>query len=183
MMKKVDQTITVDDTVENLQICKKYCGACPTCKGSRLSESPPNALFCARGKSSVSPKVKTIKCFCPACEVFMKNKLIIGYFCAQWWSSGLIFFRLPVQGISTWHEMIDTLFYKITSPFKNSPLRMRKLKKKVSHQEPAQSCRNSGGGELCDNLFCPELGPDLLEKVFSNLTWPHEIRVDFWRDP
>jgi hypothetical protein len=82
-MKTLDKTERVDDTAENLQICKKYCGACPTCKGSRLSKSPPNALFCARGKSSVSPKVKTIKCFCPACELFTKNKLIIGYFCAK----------------------------------------------------------------------------------------------------
>ncbi|HWS21129.1 MAG TPA: DUF2769 domain-containing protein [Methanoregula sp.] len=82
-MKTPETTKTVEDTVENLQICKKYCGACPTYKGNSLSESLPNALFCARGKSSVSPKVKTIKCFCPACEVFTKNKLIIGYFCAQ----------------------------------------------------------------------------------------------------
>jgi hypothetical protein len=82
-MKTLDKTERVDDTAEYLKICKKYCGACPTFKGSRLSESPPNALFCARGKSSVSSKVKTIKCFCPACEVFTKNKLIIGYFCAK----------------------------------------------------------------------------------------------------
>jgi hypothetical protein len=82
-MKTPDTTKTVEDTVENLQICKKYCGACPTFKGSRLSESPPNTLFCARGKSSVSSPVKTINCFCPACEVFTKNKLIVGYFCAR----------------------------------------------------------------------------------------------------
>ena len=33
------------------------------------------------------------------------------------------------------------------------------------------------------NLFCLELLPDLLGKVFSSLFWMHEIRVDFWRDP
>ena len=82
-MKTLDQTKKVEDTVENLQICKKYCGSCPTFKGNRLSESPPNALFCARGKSSVRSKVKTTGCYCPACEIFTKNKLIVGYFCAK----------------------------------------------------------------------------------------------------
>jgi hypothetical protein len=28
-MKTVEDTKTVDNTVENLKICKKYCGACP----------------------------------------------------------------------------------------------------------------------------------------------------------
>jgi len=59
-MKTLDETITVDDTVENPQICKKDCGSCPTCKAGRLSESSPHALFCARGKSSGLSKVKTI---------------------------------------------------------------------------------------------------------------------------
>lgn len=74
---------TVDDTIENLKICKKYCGSCPTFKGCKLSESPPNALFCARGKSSIPSKVKTISCYCPACEIFTKYELIVGYFCAN----------------------------------------------------------------------------------------------------
>jgi hypothetical protein len=82
-MRKVDIVKKVDDTAENLEICKKYCGSCPTFKGSRLSESPPNALFCARGKSSDSSKVKTISCFCPACELFTKYELIIGHFCTK----------------------------------------------------------------------------------------------------
>jgi hypothetical protein len=82
-MKTMDDTKTVDDTVETLEICKKYCGACPTFKGNKLSESPPNALFCARGKSSIPSKVKTISCYCPACEIFTKYKLVIGYFCTK----------------------------------------------------------------------------------------------------
>jgi len=81
-MKTMDDAKTVDDTRENLEICK-YCGSCPTCKGNKLSGSPPNALFCARGKSSVPSKVKTISCYCPACEIFTKYELIVGYFCAQ----------------------------------------------------------------------------------------------------
>jgi len=82
-MKTPDETITVNDTVENLQICKKYCGSCPTFRAGNLSASPPGALFCARGKSSGPSEVKTINCYCPACEVFTKHKLIIGYFCAR----------------------------------------------------------------------------------------------------
>jgi len=82
-MKTLDETQTVDDIEENLEICKKYCGSCPTYKGNQLSESPPHALFCARGKSAVSSKVNTISCYCPACEIFEKYKLIIGYFCTK----------------------------------------------------------------------------------------------------
>jgi len=86
-MKTLDQTKKVEDTVENLQICKKYCGSCPTFKGNRLSESPPNALFCARGKSTfptqVKQEIKKINCYCPACEIFTKCGLTIGYFCAK----------------------------------------------------------------------------------------------------
>lgn len=43
-------------------------------------------------------------------------------------------------------------------------------------------CGNLWKRGLCDNLFCPEPGPDLIGKVFSNLVRPHEIRVDFGRD-
>ncbi|WAC05903.1 MAG: DUF2769 domain-containing protein [Methanoregula sp.] len=74
---------TVDDTIGNQEICKKYCGACPTFKGNRLSDTLPNALFCARGKSSAPSNVKTISCYCPACEVFTKYKLNVGYFCVN----------------------------------------------------------------------------------------------------
>jgi hypothetical protein len=49
-MKTLDETITVDDTVENLQICKKYCGSCPTSRAGNLSASPPDALFLRPGK-------------------------------------------------------------------------------------------------------------------------------------
>jgi hypothetical protein len=37
------------------------------------------------------------------------------------------------------------------------------------NQEPELSRGNLWGWELYDNLFCRELGPDLLGKVFSNL--------------
>jgi hypothetical protein len=80
-MKKMDTTGTVDDTEENLEICKKYCGSCPTYRSNNLSESPPHALFCARGTSSISSQVRPVNCYCPACEIFTKCGLKIGYFC------------------------------------------------------------------------------------------------------
>ncbi len=73
----------VDDTEENEEICRKYCGACPTYKRNFLERYPPDALFCARGVSSADPKVKAMGCFCPACELFAKHGLVIGYFCAK----------------------------------------------------------------------------------------------------
>ena len=74
---------TVDDTAGNAEICKKYCGACPTFRNNQLADSAPHELFCARGKSSVAGTIKTSSCYCPACEVFSKYKLVIGYFCAK----------------------------------------------------------------------------------------------------
>lgn len=73
----------VDDTRGNQEICSRYCGACPTFKGNRLGDVLPHALFCARGTSSALPKVKTMGCFCPACDLFTKHELVIGYFCAK----------------------------------------------------------------------------------------------------
>ena len=82
-MKTMANLITVDDTEENEEICKKYCGSCPTFKRNNLAQSPPHLLFCARGKTSNPSNVKTVNCYCPACEVFTKNKLAIGYFCTK----------------------------------------------------------------------------------------------------
>jgi len=88
-MKTLDTTKNVEDTPENFEICKKYCGSCPTYKSNKLSAYPPNALFCARGKSTVPSQVKQeikkINCYCPACEIFIKCGLTIGYFCAKHW--------------------------------------------------------------------------------------------------
>ncbi len=72
----------VDDTIENQKICRQYCGICPTFRGNKLGEVPPHELFCGRGTSSAQSKVKTMGCFCPACELFTRHGLIIGYFCA-----------------------------------------------------------------------------------------------------
>jgi Protein of unknown function (DUF2769) len=73
----------VDDTIGNEGICKRFCGSCPTFKKNQLGNSPPHYLFCARGKSSVADTTKTVGCYCPACEIFTKYKLVIGYFCTK----------------------------------------------------------------------------------------------------
>ena len=73
-------TVAVEDTEENRQICMKYCGACPTYRKNSLGQHQPDSLFCARGISNV-PQVKEDRCFCPACEIFDKNNLVIGHFC------------------------------------------------------------------------------------------------------
>ena len=44
----------IPDTQENLEICKRFCGPCPTFKPSELNKIPPNALFSARGQSEKS---------------------------------------------------------------------------------------------------------------------------------
>jgi hypothetical protein len=66
----------VPDTTENLEICKQFCGPCPTFKPNDLNRVKPNALFCARG-ASAKPKnqIKDKECFCPGCGVFKKYQL------------------------------------------------------------------------------------------------------------
>lgn len=73
----------VEDTEGNAEICRKYCGACPTYKRNFLSRNQPDSLFCARGVSSSPSRVRTMGCFCPACELFAQHGLVIGYFCAK----------------------------------------------------------------------------------------------------
>jgi ribosomal protein L44E len=76
---KSDESI-VEDTEENRQICRKYCGACPTYKHNSLEKSGPDSLFCARGISA-APDQKELNCYCPACELYTKHSLVIGHFC------------------------------------------------------------------------------------------------------
>ena len=73
----------VEGSVENEGVCGKYCGACPTYKRNLLSRYQPAGLFCVHGTSPAPSKIKTMGCFCPACELFTEHGLIIGYFCAK----------------------------------------------------------------------------------------------------
>jgi hypothetical protein len=75
--------VKVDDNAENMEICKKFCGTCPTFKANQLNEAPPHVLFCARGKSEKASTVKMTGCNCPACGVFKKYNLAGGYFCTK----------------------------------------------------------------------------------------------------
>jgi hypothetical protein len=82
-MRTLDKIKTVEDTEENAMICAKYCGSCPTFKRNNLANSPPGGLFCARGKSSRAQDAKPVTCYCPACELFTRHELAIGYFCTK----------------------------------------------------------------------------------------------------
>lgn len=73
-------TSIVEDTEENRQICRKYCGACPTYKHNELGKHEPALLFCACGRST-APSQKELNCYCPACEIYAKHSLVIGHFC------------------------------------------------------------------------------------------------------
>jgi Protein of unknown function (DUF2769) len=73
---------TVEDTEENRQICRKYCGVCPTYRHNALERFQPDSLFCARGTSS-DPQKKELGCYCPACELFTQHSLVIGHFCSR----------------------------------------------------------------------------------------------------
>ena len=66
----------VEDIPENVDICLKYCGSCPTYPGV-LGES----LFCARGKSS-APKQKQ-GCNCPQCDVQKKYGCTGMFYCIE----------------------------------------------------------------------------------------------------
>ncbi len=74
---------SVDATDDNHATCRKYCGACPTYKRNILARYKPESLYCAHGTAQAPSKVKTMGCFCPACELFAEHGLVIGYFCAK----------------------------------------------------------------------------------------------------
>jgi hypothetical protein len=73
----------VEDNETNREICRKYCGNCPTFKNNNLKEYPPYELFCAGGRSTIAEKTKTTACYCPACEIFTHDHLVIGHFCTK----------------------------------------------------------------------------------------------------
>ena len=73
----------VDDNAENMAICRRFCGTCPTFQENRLMDSPPNALFCARGKSERTEAIANRGCNCPDCDVFKNYGLSGGFFCVR----------------------------------------------------------------------------------------------------
>jgi len=70
----------VEDTPENVAICKQFCGQCPTMKENMLVKHPPMMLFCSRGKSE-KPDVVEKACTCFGCGVFLEHELEGAWFC------------------------------------------------------------------------------------------------------
>ncbi|MHA2123093.1 MAG: DUF2769 domain-containing protein [Promethearchaeota archaeon] len=72
----------VPDTPENMEVCKRFCGPCPTFKPNELQKVKPHALFCARGKSE-KPKdqIDNKGCNCLDCGIFEKYGLKGGWYC------------------------------------------------------------------------------------------------------
>jgi hypothetical protein len=60
---------------ENMDICKDFCGSCPSHPGT------DEWLFCANHKSE--KKIYRNSCLCPACQVYMDNDLEDEYFCDE----------------------------------------------------------------------------------------------------
>lgn len=73
----------IDDNAMNLSVCRKYCGTCPTYKLHNLHAHPPQALFCARGKSAVAATLSHQACNCFECDIFKKTGMHFGYYCKQ----------------------------------------------------------------------------------------------------
>lgn len=72
----------VPNDQEHLNICKQYCGPCPSFKPNNLMKLPPNALFCARGPSSKpAGEIKMNGCNCGKCPIVAKYNLQGRYFC------------------------------------------------------------------------------------------------------
>ncbi|MCW4038696.1 MAG: DUF2769 domain-containing protein [Candidatus Bathyarchaeota archaeon] len=72
----------VPDTPENMEICKRFCGPCPTFKPNELMNFRPHALFCARGKSEKpTDQIENKGCNCPTCDVLKNYGLVGGWFC------------------------------------------------------------------------------------------------------
>ncbi len=73
---------TVPDTPENMEVCKRFCGPCPTFKPNELNKFEPHALFCARGKSEKpTDQIVNKGCYCPDCGILLKYGLEGGWFC------------------------------------------------------------------------------------------------------
>jgi hypothetical protein len=72
----------VEDNKENMEICKQFCGPCPSFKPNNLNEIEPHALFCVRGASEKpNNEIDDNGCNCFNCGVFKKHDLEGGYFC------------------------------------------------------------------------------------------------------
>jgi hypothetical protein len=67
------EAMPVEDSVDNENICKNYCGSCPSYPKSG------EWFFCARKKSAKSAEREG--CLCPGCDVYEKYNLSSMYYC------------------------------------------------------------------------------------------------------
>ena len=81
MKTPVEDTHKVEDTEENLEKC--ICKMCPTFKQNKLADYPPDALFCARGRSTIPSTIKSTNCYCLGCDIFIKKGLVITHLCVH----------------------------------------------------------------------------------------------------
>lgn len=65
----------VENSNDNENICRNFCGSCPSFPGTG------EFLFCARGKRR-SPQ-KEMGCNCGICDVWNKNGLKDFYYCIK----------------------------------------------------------------------------------------------------
>ncbi len=62
---------------ENIAVCRRFCGTCPTHDECREEE----LLFCSGGESEFQEVVTQRGCNCPECDVWMEYGLSSMYFC------------------------------------------------------------------------------------------------------
>ena len=79
VVEKEQKSRIVPRTDENIAICRKFCGICPTHDSCEAGEF----LFCASGASSKKDNVVQRGCYCPDCDVWENYSLSQMYFCIQ----------------------------------------------------------------------------------------------------
>jgi hypothetical protein len=72
----------VPDDEASMNVCRQFCGPCPSFKPNKLNEFEPHALFCSRGKTAKPmDQVEDKGCNCFKCGLFSKYDLEGGWFC------------------------------------------------------------------------------------------------------
>jgi hypothetical protein len=73
----------VDESVANLDICRRFCGSCPTYAANQLKTGTPALLFCGRGGSGKAAGGTMEGCNCKKCGVHTRYKLTGDYYCMK----------------------------------------------------------------------------------------------------
>jgi len=89
MKSPKDDPHSTEDSDENAGKC--ICKMCPTFKNNKLADYAPDALYCARGKSTIPSKIRTTNCYCLGCEIFIRHGLVISHLCDKGWMRVRVF--------------------------------------------------------------------------------------------